>query len=84
MPRSCPSARTQPFYSTPDFIGSNAPDVSDDTPIDLVFVDFIETQLLQILNGLQSDKKYTSADVLSYTDVLANAVLGLYAQKYWN
>ncbi|KAI0645155.1 Metallo-dependent phosphatase-like protein [Trametes meyenii] len=74
-----------PFFSTPDFIGSNPPTgLADDAPVDLVFVDFIETQLLQILNGLQSAKTYAKSDVLSYTDVLANAVLGLYAEKFWN
>ncbi|KAI1791129.1 Metallo-dependent phosphatase-like protein [Ganoderma leucocontextum] len=74
-----------PFFDVPDFIGTDAPaGVADDAPIDLVFVDFIESQLLQILNGLQTAKTYTSADVQSYSDVLANAVLGLYAEKYWN
>ncbi|OBZ69887.1 Uncharacterized protein PB2B2.06c [Grifola frondosa] len=65
-----------PFFDTPDFIGSNNPDVSNDTPIDLVFVDFIEDQLLGILNSVQTAKTYTTADVSSYTDVLADAVLG--------
>ena len=75
----------QPFFSSPDFIGTDAPSgLADDTPIDLVFVDFIESQLLEILNGLQSDRVYTTADVLEYTDVLASAVLGIYAQQYWN
>ncbi|EIW54383.1 uncharacterized protein TRAVEDRAFT_173577 [Trametes versicolor FP-101664 SS1] len=73
-----------PFFSSPDFIGSDPPSVSDDTPIDLVFVDFIETQLVQTLNSLQTTTKYTTADVKSYTPVLSNAVLGLYAQKFWN
>ncbi|KZT22467.1 hypothetical protein NEOLEDRAFT_1137924 [Neolentinus lepideus HHB14362 ss-1] len=74
-----------PYYSTPDFIGSNAPaNVSDSDPIDLVFVDFIESQLLGILNTVQTVKNYTTADVFSYTPVLANAVLGLYAEKAWN
>ena len=73
-----------PFFSTPDFIGSQNPNVTDDTPIDLVFVDFIESQLLGILNGLQSAKNYTETDVLPYTDVLADAVLGIYAEKFWN
>ncbi|RPD57973.1 hypothetical protein L226DRAFT_492978 [Lentinus tigrinus ALCF2SS1-7] len=74
-----------PFFSSPDFIGTDAPSgLADDTPIDLVFVDFIESQLLEILNGLQSDKVYTTADVLQYTNVLASAVLGIYAQQYWN
>ena len=58
--------------------------MSDDTPIDLVFVDFIEDQLLGVLNSVQTAKNYTEADVKSYTPILANAVLGLYAQLKWN
>ena len=78
-------APPQPFFSTPDFIGTDAPEgLADDAPVDLVFVDFIESQLLQILNSLQTDKAYSKTDVLPYTDVLATAVLGIYAQKYWN
>ncbi|KAH9855907.1 Metallo-dependent phosphatase-like protein [Lenzites betulinus] len=73
-----------PFFSSPDFIGSTPPNVTDDTPVDLVFVDFIETQLIQTVNSLQTAKTYTTADVKSYTDVLSNAVLGLYAEKFWN
>ncbi|CCM03935.1 uncharacterized protein FIBRA_06087 [Fibroporia radiculosa] len=73
-----------PYYSSPDFISSNPPSVSNDTLVDLVFINFIETQLLEILNGVQSDKAYTDSDVLSYSPTLANAVLGLYAVKYWN
>ena len=58
--------------------------MTDSTPIDLVFVDFIEDQLLGILNTVQTAKKYTEADVQSYTPVLATEVLGLYAQQAWN
>ncbi|KAF8190783.1 Metallo-dependent phosphatase-like protein [Pholiota molesta] len=55
-----------------------------DTPIDLVFVDFISAQLLGILNSLQTTKNYTNADVQSYSPILANEALGLYAQSAWN
>ena len=58
--------------------------MTGDAPIDLVFVDFIEKEVLSILNGVQDTKKYTSADVSLYTPTLANAVLGLYAQAKWN
>ena len=75
----------QPFFSSPDFIGSSAPaGVADTDPVDLVFVDFIETQLLGILNTVQTAKTFTTADVASYTPILASEVLGLYAQKAWN
>ncbi|KAJ6525668.1 Metallo-dependent phosphatase-like protein [Mycena capillaripes] len=72
------------FNSIPDFIASASPAVADDAPIDLVFVDFIETQLIGILNSLQTDKVYTTADVAKYTDVLASEALGIYAQQEWN
>jgi hypothetical protein len=48
-----------PFFPTPDFIGSAPPSVPDDTLINLVFVDFIENQLLGILNSVQTSKNYT-------------------------
>lgn len=73
-----------PYYSIPDFIGSTPPTVASDIPIDLVFVDFIETQLLQILNSLQSTKNYTKSDVLEYSPLVTNQVLGLFAQAKWN
>lgn len=63
---------------------SSPPNVTDDTPIDLVFVDFIETPVLNILNELQSEKKYTKDDVSLYSPVMSNQVFGLYAQAYWN
>jgi 2',3'-cyclic-nucleotide 2'-phosphodiesterase (5'-nucleotidase family) len=87
---SCPGAGDDtlhmvlPYYSVPDFIGSNPPNVTDDTPIDLVFVDFIEAQLLGILNGLQNAENYTTADVSLYSPTLSDAALGLYAQAEWN
>ncbi|TFY74337.1 hypothetical protein EWM64_g9675 [Hericium alpestre] len=73
-----------PFFSSPDFVSSKPPNVTDDTPIDLVFIDFIADQLLQVLSSLGSGTNYTEADVLSYSPTLSNAVLGLYAQEAWN
>lgn len=73
-----------PSYDIPDYMMSSPPNVTDDTPIDLVFVDFIETPVLNILNELQSEKKYTKDDVSLYSPVMSNQVFGLYAQAYWN
>lgn len=90
MMQSCPGVGDDvlhaplPFYPTPNFIGSKPPNVTDTTPIDLVFVDFIKSQVLSILNNVQSAKTYTSADVQTYSPILANAVLGYYAQAAWN
>lgn len=73
-----------PYYSVPSYIASNPPNVTSDTAIDLVFVSFIESTVLGILNGVQNATNYTSADVSLYTPTLADAVLGLYAQATWN
>ncbi|KAJ4496699.1 Metallo-dependent phosphatase-like protein [Lentinula lateritia] len=71
-------------FDIPDFIGSDTPSLSNDSLVDLVFVDFIQEQLLEILNEVQNATTYTDSDVASYTDVLSNVVLGLYAQHAWN
>ncbi|KAJ3909338.1 hypothetical protein F5879DRAFT_791740, partial [Lentinula edodes] len=71
-------------FDIPDFIGSDTPSLSNDSLVDLVFVDFIQEQLLEILNEVQNATTYTDSDVASYTDVLSNAVLGLYAEHAWN
>jgi hypothetical protein len=48
-----------PFFPIPDFIGSAPPSVSNDTYVDLVFTNFIQAQLLHILNSVQTSKNYT-------------------------
>lgn len=77
-----------PFFSTPDFIGSDPPkNLTADSvaPIDLVFVDFIETQLLGILNSVANGtRNFTRDDVQPYSPILANEVLGVFAQQAWN
>ncbi|KAJ7921958.1 Metallo-dependent phosphatase-like protein [Mycena leptocephala] len=72
------------FHSLPNFIASAAPiGLAVDAPIDLVFVDFLEKQLIGILNGLQKDKVYTTVESgrVKYTNVLATEALGIYAQQ---
>ena len=75
-----------PFFNSPDFISSTPPaaDGKDNTTVDLVFVDFIESQLLEVLNGLQTAKKYTSADVQPYSSILFDQVLGVFAELKWH
>lgn len=69
----------------PDYIQSDAPsNVTDDTTIDFVFIDFIEDDVLDVLNEAQSDVTYTSDDVQEYSPLLTNEVLGIFAQEAWN
>jgi hypothetical protein len=74
-----------PFYSVPPFVVSDPPaNVTDTTPIDLVFIDFIEAQLISTMNTLQKTTNYTTADVASYSKLLTDEVFGVYAQAAWN
>ncbi|KAF4563059.1 hypothetical protein EYR36_003498 [Pleurotus pulmonarius] len=52
-----------PFFSFPDFIASETPSVSSDTAIDFIFVDFIQDQLLNVLNSVQKDRIFSADDV---------------------
>jgi hypothetical protein len=72
-----------PYYSTPDYVASPMPAVADSAPVDLVFVDFIEADVITLLNTAQSAKKYTTGDVKSYSDLLISDVLPVYAEIAW-
>ena len=67
----------------PRYVSSTPPNVTDDTPIDLVFVDFprIRREIVQALKTIVN-KDYTDS-VKSYTDVTSDQILGLYAKFAW-
>lgn len=74
-----------PFYGSPAYIGSPLPTgLAVNDPMDVIFLDFFETQILSIVNSLQSTKKYTTADVLPYGDTETNTVFGIFAEAKWN
>ena len=58
--------------------------MSDDTLIDFVFTDFVQDQVLDVLNSLQSERTYVAADVASYSPLLIDSVLGVFAEQAWN
>jgi hypothetical protein len=58
--------------------------VTADTPIDVVFLNYLGEEIIPILNKLQKNKNYTMDDVSSYSPVLTDDILGLYAQAMWN
>ncbi|KAH9935238.1 Metallo-dependent phosphatase-like protein [Epithele typhae] len=72
-------------YDFPDFVGTPAPDgLADDAPVDLVFTDFIGAQVVETLNAVQSAVVFAQGDIRPYTPTLINAVLGIYAERYWS
>ncbi|KAG2141185.1 Metallo-dependent phosphatase-like protein [Suillus bovinus] len=87
---SCPGAADDtlhtvlPNYDVPYYIASNPPNVTADTPIDIVFLNYLGEEIINILNRLQKDKNYTMDDVSMYSPMLTSEILGLYAQAMWN
>ncbi|EJD02036.1 uncharacterized protein FOMMEDRAFT_134660 [Fomitiporia mediterranea MF3/22] len=84
-----------PFFPTPDYISSQDSSsdppagVSDDsTPINLVFTDFAEPDVLQALNEIISEqgggRTFNESDVSLYSNLKTNNVLGVYASVAWN
>ncbi|KAF8627608.1 hypothetical protein AX15_004314 [Amanita polypyramis BW_CC] len=73
-----------PFYNVPDYVASPTPNLPDNATIDLVFVRFLASEAIRVLNHLQTGKVYTSADVQTYSPVLLDEVWGIYAQAKWN
>ncbi|KAB5590830.1 Vacuolar protein [Ceratobasidium theobromae] len=75
-----------PYYDAPGYIASPLPSgLSDDTLVDLIFLDFFETDVLQIVNSLSSAKVYSVSDVQQYGsgNLLTNTVYGIFASTEW-
>jgi hypothetical protein len=77
-----------PYASQPDYVQSppagNSTAVSGTDAVDVIFVDFIENSVISILNGLQTQKNYTTADVSKYNSYTTQDLYPLYAAKAWN
>lgn len=73
-----------PFYDIPDFTSTSIPDLPDHARVDFVFLDFIRAQVLDVVNEVQTDRRYTLADLKKYSSVLSNEVLGVFAKEKWN
>ncbi|KAG6899281.1 hypothetical protein C0993_011666 [Termitomyces sp. T159_Od127] len=71
------------YYDIPRYIHSDYPDVPENAPIDLVFIDYIGPRVLTFLNNVQTTKQYQASDVGVYSPILANEALGIYAQANW-
>ena len=47
-------------------------------------VDFIDDQIVETLNSISGEEKFSVDDLASYSPVLTNELLGFYAQLAWN
>ncbi|KAF8342584.1 Metallo-dependent phosphatase-like protein [Cantharellus anzutake] len=73
-----------PHYSSPAYIGSPTPTgLTDSDPMDVIFPDFFEAQILLVINSLQNTKNYTAADISTYGNVYTNTIYGIFAEAKW-
>lgn len=78
-----------PYTAQPDYVQSlpvgNSSALEPTTKVDVIFLDFIERSILQILNTLQKERVYSSADVQPYgPNVTTQQIYALYAQHFWS
>lgn len=78
-----------PYSDQPDYVQSpptgNSTTLRPQDRVDVIFLDFVEKSILEILNKLQSDKAYSPADVAPYgSDLTTQELYPLYAQRYWS
>ncbi|KAK0544959.1 hypothetical protein OC845_005335 [Tilletia horrida] len=76
-----------PYVAQPDYVASpltgNTTAVDPTTPVDVVFVDFIEPNVITILNGLQTNVKYDTSMVQPYNSLTTQDLYPLFAQAKW-
>ncbi|KAG0182861.1 hypothetical protein DFQ28_000030 [Apophysomyces sp. BC1034] len=72
-----------PYFKTPWFFGSALPaNATDDTPLDLVFLEFSHNQMQSILYGLTS-KNWTVEAQYGNPEITTSSMWEIYAKKYW-
>jgi len=72
-----------PFFDTPDFICSTTPDLPANSTIDLVFINFVESDIFDAFKSIPG-ANFSKSAVESYSPFLANQLLGLFAQEKLN
>lgn len=72
-----------PFFETPDFICSNPPNATANNTIDLVFINFIESDVFDAFKVIPG-ANFSKSAVQSYSPFFANQLLGLFATEKWN
>ena len=75
-----------PNYDLPVYVQGNAsfPATGEPTSVDLVFLDYVESDVLTALSGLGLN--YTKSAVTQYLpkSFTTNSYLPLYAQQFWS
>lgn len=76
-----------PYATQPDYIQSppagNTTALTPSSAVDVVFVDFIQSNVISILNNLQKDRTYSASDVSKYNSLTTQDLYPVYAAKAW-
>ncbi|KAF7729993.1 hypothetical protein EC973_003406 [Apophysomyces ossiformis] len=72
-----------PYYKTPWFFASSLPtNATDDTLLDLVFLEFSHNQMVSIMHDL-TGKNWTVEAQYGNPEVTTSSMYEIYAKKYW-
>lgn len=73
-----------PYASVPDYVQSPVTgNVTAEDKIDVVFLDFIASNVIRLLNGMQKERNYSSSDVAAYNQYTTQDIYPLYAEQVW-
>lgn len=74
-----------PYASVPDYVQSpvTGENVGADDKVDVIFLDFIASNVVRILNSIQTDRNYTAAEVAPYNQYTTQDIYPLYAEQVW-
>lgn len=69
----------------PEFVGAQPHPVPehDDTPVDVVFVDFVAESIVQLLNMFDTQRIYTRTELQVWGNVTTELLYSAYAQLHW-
>ncbi|KAJ1026955.1 hypothetical protein NDA16_002248 [Ustilago loliicola] len=74
-----------PYALVPDYVQSpvTGGNVGADDKVDVIFLDFIATNVVRILNSVQKDRTYALSDVAPYNQYTTQDIYPLYAEQVW-
>lgn len=78
-----------PFQRQPDYVASplsgNTTAATPDTLVDVVFVDFIASNIVRLLNAMQKQRVYQTTEAVDYptTRLTTQDLYPIYASKAW-
>lgn len=73
-----------PYYKTPVYVASPAPSNSSSELVDVIYLDYFDTQLRTVLSGLTGGKTWTPNKSYVNATINSSTMWVEYAKKFWS